>query len=127
MITIVSIKREVMEGILSYLQYIHPREGILLLSGKSAKDKITVKELVLPPQAVHGEHSSGFPLSRLPIDTSIVGVVHSHPSGALIPSPADYNHFYGRIMIIVGYPYLSEKNMVVFDGKGEPVKHEVVP
>ena len=46
-------------------------------------------------------------LFMLPVNTHIVGSVHSHPSGGLQPSDADIRMFMqnGDYHIIVGYPY----------------------
>jgi len=62
----------------------------------------------------------------LPIDFSIIGTAHSHPSGVLRPSPADMNRFYGRIMIIAAYPYRSERDIAVFNGEGKTVQYEII-
>ncbi|MEM2370408.1 MAG: hypothetical protein QXH51_05845 [Candidatus Bathyarchaeia archaeon] len=61
-----------------------------------------------------------------PLDLSIIGVAHSHPSGILAPSTADLNNFYGRIMIIAAYPYTSEKNMIIINGKGKKVDYKII-
>jgi len=122
----VLIKRAVVDSILSYAQMFHPREGILLLKGKVDKHRIVVNDTQIPPLATHGNTFSTFPLHTLPIDFSIVGVAHSHPSGALCPSVTDLNKFYGRIMVITAYPYRSEKNLAIFDREGKPLKYEVV-
>jgi len=122
----VLIERAVIDSILSYAQMVHPREAILLLKGKINKQRIVVNDTQIPPLATHGNTFSSFPLHMLPIDFSIVGVAHSHPSGALRPSVTDLNKFYGRIMVIVAYPYLSENNIAIFDREGRTLKYEVV-
>lgn len=122
----VLIKRSVVESILSYAKMCHPREGILLLRGKAAGDTIRVEEVLIPPLSVRGSGFSSFPLQMLPIDFSIIGVAHSHPSGILAPSTADLNNFFGRIMIIVAFPYASEKDMIVIDGKGRRMDYKIV-
>jgi len=122
----VLIKQAVVDSILSYAQIFHPREAILLLKGKVDKHRIVVNDTQIPPLATHGNTFSTFPLYMLPIDFSIVGVAHSHPSGALRPSVIDLNKFYGRIMVITAYPYRSEKNMAIFDREGKQLKYEVV-
>jgi proteasome lid subunit RPN8/RPN11 len=104
----------------------HPRESILLLKGKIEKKKILINDIQIPPLASHGSRFSSFPLNRLPIDFSIVGVAHSHPSGALHPSNADLNHFYGRIMLITAYPYTSEQNIVILGRKGKHLKYVII-
>ena len=122
----VCLTYQVLESILVYAEHLHPKEGILLLRGKTEKDKIIVNEVVIPPQTIHGEGFSAFPTFMLPMDPTIIGSAHSHPSGVLKPSPEDLNNFYGRIMVIVGYPY-NPKNIAVFNREGETLKHEFIP
>jgi len=119
------VERTVVDSILSYAQMFHPRESILLLKGKIEKKKIVVNDLQIPPLATHGSTFSGFPLNRLPIDFSVIGVAHSHPSGALCPSVTDLNKFYGRIMLITAHPYQSEKNIIILDRQGKPLKYTI--
>ena len=123
---IILIERAVVDSILSYAQMLHPREAVLLLKGKIDKLGILVNETQIPPLATHGNTFSSFPLYTLPIDFSIVGVAHSHPSGALRPSVTDLNKFYGRLMVITAYPYLSEKNIATFDRDGKSLKYTIV-
>jgi proteasome lid subunit RPN8/RPN11 len=61
----------------------------------------------------------------LPMDFSIVGTVHSHPSGSLTPSDVDFNHFFGRILMIVGFPYADEQNVAVYNSHGEKLSLHV--
>ena len=122
----VLIEKTIIDSILSYAQNFHPQEGILLLRGKSDKHKIIVDDLLIPPFSTIGYNFSNFPLRRLPIDFSIMGTAHSHPSGVLIPSIEDLNNFYGRIMIILAYPYKSEQNVAVFDREGNPIKYAII-
>jgi len=119
------VERTVVDSILSYAQMFHPKESILLLKGKIEKKKIVVNDLQIPPLATHGSTFSGFPLNRLPIDFSVIGVAHSHPSGALCPSVTDLNKFYGRIMLITAHPYQSEKNIIILDRQGKPLKYTI--
>lgn len=122
----VLVERSVVDSILSYAQIFHPRESILLLKGKKDKNGLVVSDVQIPPLAKHGNSFSGFPLSRLPIDFSVLGVAHSHPSGALRPSVTDLNQFYGKIMLITGYPYKTEQDMAIFDRNGQPIKFTVI-
>jgi len=116
----------VVDSILSYAQMFHPRESILILKGKVSKHKLVVTDVQIPPLSTHGSNFSAFPLSRLPIDFSVIGVAHSHPSGALRPSITDLNKFYGRIMLITAYPYASEKDIVLLDREGKALKFTVI-
>ena len=119
------MKRWIIDSLLGYARASHPREGILLLRGKVKKDKIFINDTLIPPLATHGEHFSSFPLHMLPIDFSIVGVAHSHPSGSLTPSLNDLNQFYGRIMVIMAFPYQSQRDIAAFDREGKMVKFEI--
>jgi len=123
---IVYFKRSVVDSLLSYALGAHPREGILLLKGKISRDKTAISEVVIPPLATHGKGFSAFPPHMLPIDFSIVGVAHSHPSGALTPSVDDLNRFYGRIMVIVAFPYQSERDVAVFNREGKMLKFDII-
>jgi len=120
------VERAVVDSILSYAQMLHPRESILLLKGKVDKHKLVINDVQIPPLATHGITFSAFPLHTLPIDFSVIGVAHSHPSGTLRPSVTDLNKFYGRIMLITAYPYQTEKNIIILDRQGKPLKYVVV-
>jgi proteasome lid subunit RPN8/RPN11 len=116
----------VIDSVLTYAKVQHPREGILLLRGKMDKNEIRVDEVVIPPLASHGRGFSSFPLHMLPLDLSIVGTAHSHPSGVLHPSLGDLSNFYGRIMIIAAYPYDSEEQIAVYSKEGRSAQYDIV-
>jgi proteasome lid subunit RPN8/RPN11 len=118
---IVSIRRELLQTILKGARTLHPRETVMLLRGKKKKNLIEITELVVPPLAHYGYGFTNLPLHMLPMDFSIVGTAHSHPSGNTDPSQADLNHFFGRIMMIVGFPFVDETNVAVYDRDGEEV------
>jgi len=119
------VNRSVVKSILSYAKAYYPREAILLLRGKADKEGMTISEVLVPPLAVHGYSFSNLPLHMLPIDFSILGIVHSHPSGGLRPSVQDLNGFYGKIMMIVVYP-LTERDLAAFNSRGEQVPYTIV-
>ena len=127
MVSVVRFKRIVADSILSYSTHAYPKEGILLLRGKTEKDEILITEVLIPPLATHGRGFSGFSSFMLPMDLSVIGISHSHPSGALRPSIHDLNHFYGKIMVIAAYPYESYSNIGVFNSHGNKLPHEVLP
>ncbi|MEM3442050.1 MAG: Mov34/MPN/PAD-1 family protein [Candidatus Bathyarchaeia archaeon] len=115
----VSMSWALLEAIFEGARRLYPRETILLLRGKKRKDVIHVEELVVPPLAIYGNGFANLPLYMLPIDFSIIGTVHSHPSGNLKPSDVDFNQFFGRILMIVGYPFTGAENTAVYNSKGE--------
>jgi proteasome lid subunit RPN8/RPN11 len=120
------IDRSVVDSILQYARANHPREAILLLNGKATRAGTRIDGVEIPPLAVHGSGFSQFPLHMLPIDFSVVGTAHSHPSGFPQPSVQDLNNFYGRVMIIAASPYESADDLVVFNSKGEQIRYIVV-
>ena len=122
---VVSMSLELLEAILEGAKRLYPRETILLLRGKKTKDTICVEELVVPPLATYGDGFANIPLYMLPMDFSIVGTVHSHPSGNLTPSDVDFNHFFGRILMIVGFPFSGPEIAVVYNSRGERLQLQI--
>ena len=114
----VSISQELLQAIFEGARRLYPKETILLLRGGKKKDLIRISELVVPPLATYGRGFANIPLHMLPMDFSIVGTVHSHPSGSLAPSTTDLNHFFGNILMIVGFPFEDERNIAVYNRSG---------
>ena len=122
----ITIQNHVVTSILTYAQMAYPQEGILLLRGKTKKDKIVIENVVIPPAADHGNDFSSFPVFMLPMDYSIIGVAHSHPSGSNLPSDEDLNNFYGKLMAIVKFPFRSEKDIAIYGREGVTLPFDVV-
>jgi proteasome lid subunit RPN8/RPN11 len=114
----VSIRKDALEPMLEIAREQHPHEVIFLLRGKVSRGDILIEDFLLPPFASAGVSFAQFPLHMLPIDLTIVGTAHSHPSGSRRPSTMDLNHFYSRMMIILAYPY-QETNIGAFNSRGE--------
>jgi proteasome lid subunit RPN8/RPN11 len=121
----VSMSLELLEAIFEGAKRLYPKETILLLRGKKSKDVIRVLELVVPPLATYGRGFANVLLHMLPMDFSIVGTVHSHPSGNLAPSDVDFNHFFGRILMIVGFPFAGAENVAVYNSNGEKLPLQI--
>lgn len=115
----VSIKLEILEAIFEGARHLYPRETILMLRGKKSKDIIQINDLIIPPLATYGEGFASYPFHLLPVDFSLVGTVHSHPSGDKTPSDVDLNNFFGRVMMIVGFPYMTDQDVVAYNWSGE--------
>jgi proteasome lid subunit RPN8/RPN11 len=114
-----SISQDLLEAVFEGARNVYPRETILLLRGKKEKDVLSVTDLIIPPLANYGRGFSNIPLYMLPMDFSIIGTAHSHPSGNLAPSHPDLNHFFGPVLMIVGFPFTNEKNVAVYNRNGE--------
>lgn len=122
----VVIRKEQLEFIFESARRLHPRETILLLRGKSNKEAINISEVLVPPLAVHGRGFSGFPSHMLPMDFSIVGTAHSHPSGNLKLSVGDLNFAMGRVILIVAFPYHDLDNAATYGRDGEKLELEIM-
>ena len=103
----------------------HPNEGVLILRGKSKNGNIKIDGLVIPPFSETGPTFAGFPHNFLPLDTSYIGIVHSHPSGSAEPSVTDLHNFFGLISLIVKSPY-EDDDIFAWDSKGDSVKITVI-
>ncbi len=66
-----------------------------------------IHELTMLPGTLQGRSSALVNLWMLPVDFTVVGSVHSHPSGNYWPSDQDIEFFnkFGRVHIIVGAPF----------------------
>jgi len=115
----VTLPKELLGIILESARRLHPKETIVLLRGRADKNLITVSDVLIPPLATYGKGFSGFPQHMLPMDFSIIGAAHSHPSGNLSPSVEDLNHAMGRVILIAAYPYLREDNVAVYNREGK--------
>jgi proteasome lid subunit RPN8/RPN11 len=121
----VHIPSNILDAILAGAKELYPRESFLLLRGKKIKGIISVTDLILAPFAAHEEGAVHFNPYMFSGDFSIVGTVHSHPSGNNSPSDTDLNYFFGRILMIVGYPYEGKNCIAAYDSNGDKVPIEV--
>ncbi|MGQ9586992.1 MAG: Mov34/MPN/PAD-1 family protein [Thermoplasmata archaeon] len=110
-----SIKKRTLKMILEASKSSYPEEfGAILRARKGV-----IHELILLPGTIAGERSALFRLHNLPIDFTVVGTVHSHPSGSCRPSGADLDLFrrFGWVHIIVCEPY-DRSSWAAYDGRG---------
>ena len=118
------IKKNCLDLIFESAKSSYPNEfGALLRVDEEQRDTIT--ELVLLPGTISGDAHAIFRMHMLPIDFSIVGTVHSHPSPYPIPSDADLQLFgkHGKIHIIAASPYdISSWKAYDYDGNEVQIK-----
>ena len=113
------ISKKALDFLLEASKGAYPNEFIGLLVAKND----VIEEVYVIPGSKFEAFSSSIPLTMVPVDMSIVGSVHSHPSpGVPSPSRADLNFFsrHGRIHIIVGYPFNTD-TIAVFNSRGERI------
>lgn len=119
----VQIESETLQFILHACRNTHPNEFAGFLR---EKDDV-ISEVLLAPGTLFGKTGSVVNRWMLPLDSSISGSIHSHPSSIVIPSPSDLRFFsiFGKYHAIVGFPYASE-SIHFFDRKGSSLSHRVV-
>ena len=118
-----AITRRALSSALASARSAYPNEfgGVL-----RADHPGVISELLLVPGTTAGRRHANFQLYMLPADLTVVGTIHSHPSGALHPSDADLRLFrsWGRRHIIVGTPF-GPGSWRAYDGNGEETRLEV--
>lgn len=120
------ITKKCLDLILESSKSTYPKEfGGLLRRDSEEKDIIT--EIILLPGTISGDSHTLFKLHMMPIDFSIVGTVHSHPSPSARPSEADLQLFRrnGKIHIIAASPY-NERSWKAYDYNGDETSLEVI-
>jgi proteasome lid subunit RPN8/RPN11 len=123
--TLVQIPKDILDAIYDGAKQLYPRESFLLLRGKKSKGVIRITDLVLAPFAVHGQGFAHFNPYMFSGDFSLVGTVHSHPSGNISPSHVDMNYFFGRILMIVGYPFEGQSSVAAYDSNADRLPIEI--
>jgi len=120
------IKQECLDLILECAKSNYPKEfGGLLRVDSISKD--TIIEVVILPGTISGDSHAIFQLHMLPIDYSIVGTVHSHPSPSPRASEADLWLFqkFGKIHIIAAQPF-NEESWKAYDYSGNDLEVVIV-
>jgi len=119
-----AIRRKTLRMILGASKDAYPNEFGAILRAEGG----VITELLLIPGTIGGNRHAIFRLYNMPPDFSVVGTVHSHPSGAFHPSDEDLHMFskFGGLHIITGSPY-EETTWAAWDNTGKPVTLEVVP
>jgi len=103
-----------------------PREFAgLLRASDDEKDLIT--EIMLLPGTISGDSHAIFQMHMRPIDFSLVGTIHSHPTGSAFPSEADLQLFrkYGKVHMIVAHPF-TETSWKAYDANGDETMMKII-
>jgi len=118
-----AITRRTLESALASARSAYPNEfgGVL-----RADPPGVIGELLLIPGTTAGRRHANFQLYMLPADLSVVGTIHSHPSGALHPSDADLRLFrnWGSRHLILGAPF-EPGCWRAYNGNGAETRLEV--
>lgn len=121
--TVTAITARILKMMLAAARDTHPREFACVLR---AEDGVII-EILLVPGTISGQRSAILRLHMLPIDLSVVGSAHSHPTPNATPSRADISLFsnFGPVHIIIGYPYTME-TWKAYARDGSEIELEVV-
>ena len=119
-----AIRRKTLRMILGASKDAYPNEFGAFLRAEQG----VITELLLIPGTIGGKRHALFQFHHAPPDFSVVGTVHSHPSGVFHPSDEDLRLFskFGGLHIVTGHPY-EESTWGAWDYAGRPVSLDVVP
>jgi proteasome lid subunit RPN8/RPN11 len=121
--TIKAVRRSVLDLAAEASRSSYPQE----FGGFLRVEKGTVTELILGVGTIQGDRHTFLMVSNLPVDRSIKGTLHSHPSPHPYPSEADFALFekHGSIHIIYGKPY-GPGDWRAYDHTGTPTHLDVL-
>jgi proteasome lid subunit RPN8/RPN11 len=122
----IQLTKELANSLLEFSKDQYPNEMIVLLRAKRSKEVMLIHQVVFAPFMMGGRSASTFNPYQVPIDSSIVGTAHSHPSGSNRPSLTDLLHVYGSVMMIISYPFVGPECIAVYDSRGDPVSWDIV-
>lgn len=118
------IKKNVLLSIMELSKSSFPNEFSGMLVGD--KDKKLIDDIYIIPATQNHRNSSSIRLDLVPMSFSIIGTVHSHPSGLAHPSRADLNFFQSKsVNIITNYPF-GLKDFKVYDNSGNDIFLEII-
>jgi len=112
--------RPALELILGASRELYPRE----FNGQLRMEGDTITEVLVIPKSVWGKGFAQTRMDFIPIDETIQGSVHSHPSERNTPSKADLRYFKkkGRVHLIVAQPAQSITDIAAYDREGNTVE-----
>ena len=117
------IRKTALDFALGVSREIYPREFSGLLRGSEKQ----IEEILVLPGTIFGENFSVQRRDMAPLDSSIIGTIHSHPGENSSPSRADLKFFkkLGQVHLLICYPHHSLEDVYAYNREGEKVKLEV--
>ena len=116
------INKTLLEDAFSSARKYYPDEFMCFL-GQNPKTKI-IDEIVLLP-TTNGKTFTSINLGVIPIDDTIIGSLHSHPSNSITPSKADLNFFKRfKVNFILGIGQYN--NFASYDENGNKLELELL-
>lgn len=121
----IRLEQEVLSFSVEAAQRMHPNEFMGLLRGETNNEILTITDVLIIPGTESSPTRASYSDMYVPIDSSIKGSIHSHPTGSLSPSTQDLRSFSRyKVHIILGYPY-NKENWRAYNSKGEEISISV--
>ncbi len=121
----IMLSQDLLDQILEYAKGMYPKEIMLLARGDRVGSYLYIDELLSPPLQHNGSDFASINVFYTPLTPSIIGTIHSHPSGALMPSLQDLLSYMGRIMGIAAYPFEGKQDLAFFDRQGNVIPYYI--
>ncbi len=122
------IRKSVLDDLCFMAKEAHPKEMLAFFAATKGIKKgiLEIDEIQLQAYNASEDSASVF-LSNIPMTTSIVGTVHSHPGGYAHPSFADLHLYskFGFVHAIIGEPYRIE-HIRFYDKQGRAISVKIV-
>lgn len=117
------IRKDLLQFILEAARNSHPKE----MAGILRKKDDVIEEVLFLPGTISSGGSAVMKLHMLPIDRSICGSFHSHPSPNPMPSSGDLRFFakFGAVHLILASPY-TLNSWRAYDHRGNQIELEVI-
>ena len=127
-VTRITIAQSVLDDLSVMAQEAHPKEMLAFFASSRGNKHghVHIDEIQLQAYNASGD-SAHVLLSNLPMTTSIIGTVHSHPGGSKRPSDADLLFFskFGFVHAILGEPYRTI-DIAFYDKSGRRIAVEII-
>lgn len=118
------IKAATLFSVLDAAKNTYPNEFMAMLAS-SGKNNLIDEFVIIP--AVYGKQHVIFQPYLMPVDSTIIGSIHSHPSPNNSPSREDIKSFamMGKIHLITAFPF-NLSTTKAYDKNGKPQKIGVI-
>ena len=117
------IKRNILLDVCEAAKNMYPSEHASLLGG--TKKNELIEEFIVPP-VVSDHVSASINLFAMPVDDSIIGSIHSHPSGGGGASSADKRLFSRYPVNIIIYWPFAENDFKAYNSHGKLIVVDIV-
>lgn len=118
------VRKSALDFILEASKKAYPKEFTAQLRIEDG----VITEVMVIPKSIYGQGFAVTRLDMMPIDASIKGSVHSHPSENAAPSAADKVFFskHGEVHLIIRRPFNGLSDVSAYNSVSERIPLKVV-